>query len=284
MALPVLLFYIVFGYVPLAGLTIAFQDYNIFRGFGGSRWIGFDNFVRFLTGPNILRLIRNTFLINLYFLIFEFPAPVILALMINEVKNGSAKKIVQTISYMPQFISLVVICGMINDFCRSRGIFNSIAALFGIERINLLGRPELFRFIYVSTSIWQTMGWGSIIYIATLSTVSPDMYDAAELDGAGRMRRIIHVSIPALFPVIVVQLIMRIGNIMSLGFEKIILLYNPLTYETADVISTYVYRAGLLNSNYSFGTAVGIFNSVVNIAVLVSVNAVFRRFTGESLW
>jgi putative aldouronate transport system permease protein len=270
--------------VPLAGLVIAFQDYNIFRGFRGSRWIGFDNFVRFLTGPNILRLIRNTFLINLYFLIFEFPAPVILALMINEIKNGSVKKVVQTISYMPQFISLVVICGMINDFCRSRGVFNSIAALFGIERTNLLGRLELFRFIYVSTSIWQTIGWGSIIYIATLSTVSPDMYDAAELDGAGRIRRIIHVSLPALFPVIVVQLIMRIGNIMSLGFEKIILLYNPLTYETADVISTYVYRAGLLNSNYSFGTAVGVFNSAVNIAVLVSVNAVFRRFTGESLW
>lgn len=284
MALPVLTFYVIFRYVPLSGLVIAFQDYNLFRGFTGSPWVGFENFIRFFNGPNVYRLIRNTFLINFYSILFGFPAPIILALMINELKTGKFKKTVQTISYMPHFISLVVMCGMINDFCRTKGVFNSLLSFFGIGPSNLLGQPELFRLIYVSTSIWQSVGWSSIIYIATLSTVDPNLYDAAEIDGAGRTRKILHISLPALMPVITVQFIMRIGHILSVGFEKIILLYNPLTYETADVISTYVYRAGLLNSNYSFGTAVGIFNSVVNIGILVLVNGLFKRFGEDSLW
>jgi putative aldouronate transport system permease protein len=204
--------------------------------------------------------------------------------MINEVRNRKYKKVIQTISYMPHFISLVVVCGMLVDFSRTDGVFNSFLGLFGIPATNLLSQANLFQGIYVGSSIWQTMGWSSIIYIATLSTVDPNLYDAAKIDGAGRIGQIMHISIPALIPIITVQFIMRIGNILSVGFEKIILLYNPLTYEKADVISTYIYRYGLQQANYSFGTAVGIFNSIVNIAVLVTVNALFRRFSDESLW
>jgi putative aldouronate transport system permease protein len=284
MALPVLVYYIVFHYLPMAGLVIAFQDYNLFRGFRGSKWVGLENFIRFLTGPNIVRLIRNTFLINFYDIVFGFPAPVILALMINEFQLRKIKKVVQTISYMPHFISLVVICGMINDFSRVKGLFNGLRSIFGLPAVNLLSDPALFRPIFVSSSIWQGVGWGSIIYLATLSTVDPNLYEAAEIDGAGRFRRILHISLPVLVPIITVQFIMRLGHILSLGFEKVMLLYNPLTYETADVISTYLYRYGLQQANYSFGTAAGLINSLIQIMVLVTVNGLFRHFTDESLW
>jgi putative aldouronate transport system permease protein len=284
MAVPMLLFFFIFKYLPMTGLIISFQKYNLFKGFFGSPWIGFDNFIRFLTGPNVLRLIRNTFLINFYAILFGFPMPILFALMINELKLGWFKKTIQTISYMPHFISLVVVCGMITEFSKVNGVFNSFLLVFSFPPENLLTQANLFRTIYVSSTIWQQVGWNSIIYIASLSTVDPNLYDAAAIDGAGRMGRIIHISLPSLIPIITVQFIMRIGNILSVGFEKIILLYNPLTYETADVISTYIYRFGLEQANYSFGTAVGIFNSMVNIAVLVIVNWLFRKFSEESLW
>jgi putative aldouronate transport system permease protein len=178
----------------------------------------------------------------------------------------------------------VVVCGLINDFSRIDGVFNAFLSNFGLKPVNLLAEAGLFRIIFVGSSIWQTIGWSSIIYIATLSTVDPNLYDAAKIDGAGRLGRIIHISLPSLIPIVTVQFIMRIGNILSVGFEKIILLYNPLTYSTADVISTYIYRFGLEQANYSFGTAVGIFNSIVNIGVLIGVNSLFRRFSEESLW
>jgi putative aldouronate transport system permease protein len=284
MALPVFLFYFIFKYLPYTGLVIAFQNYNLFRGILGSKWVGFTNFIRFVTGPNIGRLIGNTLLINIYSIIFGFPAPIIFALMLNEFRPGMSKKVIQTISYMPHFISLVVVCGMISDFCRERGLFNVINKFLGAESVNLLSQPRLFRPIYVASGIWQGLGWGSIIYLASLSTVDPNLYDAAQIDGAGRFRRMLHISLPALVPIITVQFIMRIGNILSVGFEKIMLLYNPLTYETADVISTYLYRYGLEQANYSFGTAVGLFNSAVNITVLITVNWLFKRFTEDSLW
>jgi putative aldouronate transport system permease protein len=284
MAIPVVLYYAVFHYLPMAGLVIAFQDYNLFKGFLGSQWVGLNNFIRFLTGPNIVRLVRNTFLINLYDIVFHFPAPVILALMINEFRLGKVKNIIQTISYMPHFVSLVVICGMITDFSRVKGLFNGIRLLMGMPEINMLSQPEFFRPIFVGSSIWQNAGWGSIIYLATLSTVDPNLYEAAEIDGAGRFRRIVHITLPALTPVITIQLIMRLGHILSLGFEKVMLLYNPLTYETADVISTYLYRYGLQQANYSFGTAAGLANSLIQILVLVTVNGLFRHFSEESLW
>jgi len=284
MFLPVFLYYAVFHWLPYGGLVTAFQKYNLFRGIRGSEWVGFDNFIQFLTGPYFFRLLRNTFLISFYTLIFDFPMPVIFALMLNELRAGRVKKAVQTISYMPHFISLVVVCGMISDFSRERGLFNSIIGAFGLPTVNLLSVPGLFRPIFVTTGIWQGLGWGSIIYLATLSGVDPSLYDAAEIDGAGRFRRILHISLPSLMPVVTVQFIMRVGQILSVGFEKVILLYNPMTYETADVFSSYLYRLGLLQANYSLGTAAGLFNSMVNILVLVTVNWLFKRFSKESLW
>jgi putative aldouronate transport system permease protein len=268
----------------MGGAIIAFQDYRPALGFSGSSWVGFKHFAEFFGGPFAWRLIRNTLLINIYSLLFGFPAPIILALLINEIRIRHYKKLIQTISYMPHFISLVVICGLLQTFCRTDGIFNDFLALFGAERSNLLARAELFRVIFVGSNIWENIGWGSIIYLATLSVVDPNQYEAAAIDGAGRFRRMIHISFPALVPVIVIQFIMRMGNILSQGFEKIILLYSPLIYETSDVISSFVYRRGLIQMDYSFGSAVGIFNSVVNLATLVLVNYIARRSIKESLW
>ena len=238
----------------------------------------------FLTGPYAWRLIRNTLMINILQIIFAFPVPIIVALLINEINCKGYKKAVQTISYMPHFISLVVMCGLLVNFCRSDGIFNDFLSLFGFERRNLLAEANLFRPIYVLSGIWQEAGWGSIIYLATLSTVDVGLYEAATIDGANRFQRMLHVSFPGLLPIIIVQLIMRVGNILTTGFEKVFLLYSPLTYDTADIISTYIYRQGLELSNYSYGTAVGLFNSVVNLIILVMANYISRMVTEESLW
>lgn len=284
MLIPVVAYYIIFKYFPMTKLVIAFQDYNIYKGVSGSKWIGFENFAKFFRVETNGRLIRNTFLISFYSILFSFPAPILLALMINEVPFRRTKKFVQTISYMPHFISLVVICGMLRDFCSSGGLFNQIRSVFGIEAVNLLSRPEYYRTIHIASGIWQEVGWSSIIYLATLSTVDMQLYEAAYIDGANKLQRIIHITLPALVPIMTVQFIMRVGNIMSVGYEKIILLYNSLTYETADVISTYMYRYGLLNGKYGMGTAVGLLNSAVNITVLLLVNTLFSKLTEESLF
>ena len=284
MIAPVLLWYLIFHYIPMLGTVIAFQNYKPALGFLGSRWVGLKNFVDFFTGPYVWRLVRNTLLLNIYDIIFGFTSPIILALLINEVRSHGYKKFVQTVSYIPHFISIVVVCGFLTTFSRTDGLFNDILALFGIPAENLLSDPKLFRTIYTFSGVWQSMGWGSIIYLATLSTVDPTLYEAAVIDGAGKFRQVLNVSLPALKPVIIIQFIMRMGNILTQGFEKVILLYNPLTYETADVLSSYVYRRGLIEMDFSFGAAVGIFNSVVNILVLVLVNWVFKKKTEESLW
>ena len=284
MLVPVLGFYIIFHYIPMGGAVVAFQDYKPALGFFDSKWVGFQHFKDFLGGPYVFRLIRNTVLLNVYQILFGFPAPILLALFINEIGNKSYKKLVQTVSYMPHFISLVVICGLLQTFCRTGGLFNDFLVFFGAERTNLLARAELFRAIFVSSGVWQQIGWGSIIYLATLSTVDPNLYEAAAIDGAGRIRRMISISFPSLVPVITIQLIMRLGNILTQGFEKIILLYSPLIYETSDVISSYVYRRGLIQMDYSFGSAVGIFNSVINLTILVLANQIARRTVRESLW
>lgn len=284
MFLPVLVYYIIFHYVPMGGLVIAFKDYKPKLGLWGSKFVGLKHFKAFLNGMFAKRLIRNTLLINICQICFQFPTPIILALMINELKDNFYKRTVQTIVYMPHFIALVVICGMITEFSATTGLFNDIRAFFGLPRTNLLARPELFRFMYISTDIWQHVGWGTIIYLATLSGADPALHEAAAIDGAGRLRRIWHVNVPTLLPVIVVQLIMRVGSIMSFGYEKIILLYSPVTYETADVISTYVYRRGLQKMEYSFGAAVGLFNSVVNLVILMCANRLSRKLSETSLW
>jgi len=284
MAVPVILYYIIFHYIPMFGIVIAFQNYKPAKGFLDSTWVGLKHFQSFFASPYAFRLIRNTLLINFYQLIFGFPMPIILALLLNELKMPRYKRVVQTLSYLPHFISTVVICGMITEWSETRGLINDALALFGLERVNVLSEQSMFRSMYVISGIWQTIGWSSIIYLATLSNADPNLYEAAVIDGAGRWKQTIHITLPVLVPLIMMQLIMRIGSMMSLGFEKIILLYTPLTYETADVISSYVYRRGLQEANYSLGSAIGLFNSVINVILLITANTLSRKLTQESLW
>ncbi|GHU73182.1 sugar ABC transporter permease [Clostridia bacterium] len=286
MLLPVIAFYVLFRYGPITKMIIAFQDYNLFRGISGSKFVGMANFIKFFQLKDCWRLIRNTLMLSMYSVLFAFPAPILLALMINEVRSSNMKRTIQTISYMPHFISLVVVCGMLRNFASSGGIFNQIIRMFNPNwsSPNLLGVSAYYRAIHIASSVWQEVGWGSIIYLATLSTIDPQLYEAAYIDGASKPRRILHVTLPALVPIIVAQFIMRLGSVMGVNSEKILLLYSPLTYETSDVMATYLYRDGLLNGKYSSGAAIGIFNSLISIVILVSVNKIFRRLTEESLW
>jgi len=284
LALPVILFYALFCYKPMYGALIAFKDFTPRQGFAGSPWVGLEHFVRFFQSPNFFRLVRNTFLISFYNLIFGFPAPIALALLLNEVRNQLYKRTVQTITYLPHFISIIVITGMITDFSLSSGLFNDLIEFFGGRRFPLLQTPGLYRTIYVASDIWQSVGWGTIIYLSALSGIDPQLYEAAMIDGAGRFKQLIHVTLPSLAPTIVILLILRIGNLLSIGYEKTILLYNPSTYETADIISTYVYRVGLLEQNWSYSTAIGLFNSAINFTLLLGANKLSRKFTETSLW
>ena len=284
MLLPVILFYILFHYIPMGGLVIAFQNYKPAKGLFGSEFVGLQNFTKFLGGIYAWRVIRNTLTLNLLLLLFGFPAPIFLALLINEMRENAYKKVIQTVSYMPHFVALVVVCGLLREFCLTDGLFNNITAVFGAERVNMLSSLSHYRAVYVISNIWQNIGWNSIIDLAALSGVDASLHEAAALDGAGRLRRIIHVNLPAILPVIIIQLIMRIGNIMTQGYEKTILLYTPLVYEKADLISTYVYRYGLEKSQYSYGSAVGVFNSVVNLIFLISANKLSAKISETSLW
>lgn len=230
------------------------------------------------------RLLRNTLTLSLELILFGFPAPILLALLINELRGKRYRKVVQTVSYLPHFISLVVICGLISNFTASTGVINQVLSLFGFEPKTFLMDPKLFHPLFVISDIWQSAGWGSIVYLSAISGIDPGLYEAASIDGAGRFRRIWHITLPALIPTITVLFIMRIGNIMNLGYEKIILLYNPTIMETADIISTFTYRRGLLDADYGFSTAVGMFNSLVNFVILFVANKLSRKLTGESLW
>jgi len=284
MLLPVIAYYIIFCYYPMYGAQIAFRDYSPTLGMVKSPWVGLKHFNSFFESIFFSRLIKNTLMINLQNLVFGFPAPIILALMLNEVRNSKFKKTIQTISYLPHFISTVIIAGMILQFTATDGVITQLFTLFGYPQKNLLLDKNLFQPIYVASDIWQGIGWGSIIYIAALLNISPELYESATIDGAGRWRQMLNITIPGIAPTVIVMLILRIGNMMSLGFDKVFLLYNPSIYETADVISTYVYRKGLLDMNFSFSTAVGLFNSLVNLVLLVSVNSISRKVNESSLW
>lgn len=284
MALPVVVFFILFHYQPMYGAIIAFKRFIPAKGIAGSPWVGFENFNDFFTSYYFWRLIRNTLLINIYGLVFGFPAPIILALLLNEVRLQLFKKVVQTISYIPHFVSIIVIAGIIRNFCAVDGAINTIITWFGGTRTGLLARPELFRAIYTVSGIWQEIGFGSIIYLAALSSIDPSLYEAAGMDGANRLKQAVHITIPGILPTIVILLILRIGRMMNVGYEKIILLYNSMTYETADVISSFVYRKGLLEADYSYSTAVGLFNSVINFTLLILANAFSRKVNETSLW
>ena len=266
------------------GALIAFKNYKPALGFFGSPWVGLDNFTRFFTSPFFGRLVRNTLLLSFELLLFGFPAPIILALLINEVHHQGFKKSVQTLTYLPHFISLIVVVGMITDFSMTSGLFNDIIVFFGGERSPLLQNPALYRTIYVLSDIWQQVGWGSIIYLSALSGVDAQLYDAASIDGAGRFQKLLHVTLPGIMPTIITMLILRIGNLMSIGYEKTILLYNPSTYDTADIISSYVYRVGLLEQGWSYSTAIGLFNSVINLILLVLANKLSKKLADTSLW
>jgi putative aldouronate transport system permease protein len=284
--LPVILYYLVFHYKPMYGLIIAFQDYSPRKGILGSPWVGLENFITFFKSIYFGRIIRNTLQISLSTLIFGFPAPILLALLINELRSRVFSKFVQTITYMPHFISLVVICAMIREFVKSDGFITEILMnLFNYGGKDLLSRTNAFVPIYVLSNIWQGVGWGSIVYLAALSGIDPQLYEAAKVDGASsRWQQTIHITLPCLLPTIIIMFIMRMGQVMSVGYEKIILLYNEGIYESADVISTYVYRMGLVNRQYSFSAAVGLFNSIINFALVVLANKISRRLTETSLW
>jgi putative aldouronate transport system permease protein len=284
MAVPVAAYFIIFKYIPMYGATIAFKDFSPGTGIFGSPWVGFKHFVNFFTSYYFGRLLRNTILISLLQLAFGFSAPILLALLMNELRNRAFKRTVQTISYLPHFISIMVICGILVDFLGRDGLVNDVIAFFGGKRANLLVNPGLFRPIYVGSGIWQTIGWESIIYLAALTVVDPQLYEAAVVDGAGRWKQAIHITLPGIMSMVVIMLILRLGQLMSVGFEKIILLYNPLTYETADVISTFVYRKGLQEAAYSYSAAVGLFNAIINFALLVSANWLSKRVSETSLW
>lgn len=284
MVLPVILFYVLFHYKPMYGALIAFQDYNPRLGFSGSEWVGFDQFNRFFTSPYFGRLVKNTLLLSVYGILFGFPAPIILALLLNELRAKRFKKTVQTITYLPHFISLVVVTGIIKDFTQSTGLINDIIVMFGGERSSLIQNPALYRTIYIVSDIWQGIGWGSIIYLSALSGVDQQLYEAASIDGASKLQQLFHISLPGIVSVISIQFLLTIGRILSIGYEKIILLYNGATYETADVISTYVYRRGLIEANYSYGAAVSIFQSVIALFLVVMANKAAKKVGQTSLW
>ncbi len=246
LCIPIVVWYILFHYIPMGGIVISFQNYTPALGLAKSPWIGFDNFIRFFTGEYAFRLIRNTFMLSLLDLLFNFPAPILFALLLNEVHNRAFRRSIQTISYMPYFVSMVVMCGIIVDFTQSGGLISdAVAFLTGGKAQNLLGNKDYFRTIYTVSSIWQGLGYGSIIYLAALSGVNQDLYEAAKIDGAGRWKQTIHVTLPSISSTIVIMFIMKMGTMLSVGSEKVLLLYSPAIYQTADVISTYVYRNGL---------------------------------------
>lgn len=284
MLLPVVAFFLVFHYYPMYGAQIAFKDFSPGLGILGSPWVGFKHFISFFESRYFERVVRNTLLINLKDIIFGFPAPILLALMINEVTNRYYKKAVQTISYLPHFVSQVVMCGLLFEFCSLDGLFNSIRNFFGLESTAILQHAEWFQGIYVASGIWQGVGWGSIIYLSALASIDQEQYESAIIDGAGKLKQMLYITLPNIVPTIMIMLILRIGQMMNIGVEKVMLLYNPMTYETADVISTFVYRKGILEASYSFSSAVGLFNSVINFVLLVTVNLVSKKTTETSLW
>ncbi|WP_246627593.1 ABC transporter permease [Paenibacillus solanacearum] len=282
---PVLAYYLIFEYFPMYGVQIAFKNFVATKGIWGSPWVGFRHFERFFDSYYFWRLIKNTLGISLFQLAVGFPVPILLALMINEAKSKWFKKTVQTVTYAPHFLSTVVLVGMVVIFLSPQsGIVNQIIVLFGGQPILFMIEPSWFKTIYVTSGVWQQMGWSSIIYLAALAGIDPQLHEAAKVDGATRLQRIWHVNLPGIMPTIVILLILNMGSIMGVGFEKIYLMQNDLTLESSEVISTYVYKSGIIQAQYSFSAAVGLFNSVINMILLVAVNYIARRLNETSLW
>lgn len=285
MLLLILTYFIIFCYIPMGGLVMAFQKYSPAKGFLHSKWVGMDNFKTFFTGPYVGRLIRNTVCIGVLDLLINFPAPIIFALILNEIKWKPFKRTVQTISYMPYFISAVVACSIVVLFTEAGGVISElVATLSQSESINLLNQKQLFWLTYVIMNLWQGMGYGSIVYLSALSSIDQNLYEAAVLDGANRWKQTLHVTLPGIMPMIIMMLILRMGTVFSVGADKILLLYSPANYEFSDVINTYVYRLGMMNNDYGVSTAVGLFNSIIGTIMLVTTNQITKKFAGTSMF
>ena len=281
---PTILYVIVFHYIPMGGLVMAFEKYSITRGIFGSKWIGLDNFIKFVKGLFFWRTMRNTLVLSLLDPLVAFPAPILLALMLNEVRRPRFKKLVQTCSYMPHFISMIVVVGIVNEFTSADGVIASVVRALGGTPRSYIAMPQFFRAIFIVSNVWQTIGFNSIIYLAALSGVNEELYEAARMDGAGRIRQLIHVTLPGIMSTVIMMLIMRCGQIMNVNFEKVLLMYSPSTYETADIVMTYIYRMGVVEQNYGYSTAVGLFNSLLGLALIVGANSFSRKVTEISIY
>lgn len=283
-ALPVL-YIVVFKYLPIVGMQIAFREFNVRDGMWGSKWVGLHYFTSFFNSPIFWDIFTNTLVISVTTILFTFPAPIILALILNEIRDGFFKKFTQTVTLAPHFISVIVMAGMIILFLNpTNGMFAQVFRLFGIEPVNYLASVTSFKYVYALSEVWQNAGYASIIYLAALAGINPELYEAAKIDGASRFRKILHIDLPGIALVITILLILQVGEITAVGFEKILLLQNNINLPGSQVIPTYVYQVGLLNANYSFGTAIGLFNSIINFVLLISMNWIARRVSGNSLW
>ncbi|WP_223830051.1 ABC transporter permease [Paenibacillus arenilitoris] len=286
--LPGMLYFIIFDYIPMFGVIIAFKDISPFEGVSAiftSEWVGFKHFIRFWNSYYFWNVMRNTLLISGYKLLFGFPAALLLALLLNEVKHTGFKRIVQTISYLPHFISTVVVAGLVMMVLSTdSGMINAIVVAFGGEPVHFLGDPAYFRSILVLSHVWQTVGWGTILYLAAMTGIDPGLYEAAKIDGASRLRQAWHITLPGITPVIAILLILSIGGLLNAGFEKVLLLYSPSVYSVADIIDTYVYREGLNKLNYSFATAVGVFKNILAMILILGANYVAKKMNQTGIW
>lgn len=285
LVIPSIIYFLVFHYAPMYGIQIAFKDFSPTLGITGSPWAGLKHFERFFSSHQFWRLIKNTLGVSLYQLIAGFPIPIMLALLINQVKQKHFKKLVQTVTYIPHFISIVVLVGMINVFLSpTSGLVNHVLQLFGKEPVYFLGEPNFFKSIFVWSGVWQSAGWGSIIYLAALSGVNPELYEAAKVDGASKFQTIRNIDLPSIMPTIIVLLIMNLGRIMNVGFQKAYLLQNPLNAGASEVIQTYMYKIGLIGMQFEYSTAISLFNTLINVILLVTANQLSKKFTENSLW
>lgn len=284
MILPGFLAVLIFSYFPMYGVLMAFQNYSASKGVLGSEWVGFQHFIDFFSNPMAFRVVKNTLLLGVYSLLWSFPAPILLALLFNELKNQRFKKLVQTVSYFPNFISMVIVAGMLLQFCSRTGLFNQILGLFGQDPTTFLLDPKYFRTIFIASGVWQSCGYGTIIYLAALSGIDPTLYDVADIDGANRWQKISHITLPAMRPTMTILLIFGVSGILGTDFQKVILLYSPDTYEVADVIGSYTYREGILGAQFEYTTAIGLFNSAVSFVLLALANLISRKTSDTSLW
>lgn len=283
--IPAIVFFALFRYGPLYGLIIAFKDYSVWDGIVGSEWVGLKHFKNFFSSPDFWLLFKNTVLLGFFSLLFGFPMPIIFAILLNEMRVSVLKRTVQTVSFLPSFLSIVIVSSLVIDFLSpGRGIINDIIEMFGFERTYFLIQPEWFRTIYITSDIWTQMGYESILYLAAIAGISPELYEAAKVDGAKRWHSIRYITLPSIMPTVLILFIIKAGNMFRIGFEKILLLYNPMTYEVADVFSTFVYRKGLLQADYSYAAAVGLFEGIIALLMLLISNMISRRLGGKSLW